>query len=170
MKKHRLPILFFSIALCLAFFCLSFRMVRVSDDTMAPTFRYGQRVLVKTWGAPKRGDVVLFDTKGIRHPQIPNAGVRLIFMKRVIGLPGDRVIINKDQILVNDEPAGHPSSNTTATSPNSRAMYRDIQDLPHRDITVPEGQCYVVGDNLETSLDSRVFGVVPLDNIRGVIR
>ena len=108
---------------------------------------YGLRIpgtdwIVVDWAVPLRGDVViLYD---------PVTGRRLV--KRVLGLPGDRVEIRAGKLCVNGEPLADASSPPT----EMKGAW-----------TVPAGQFFVLGDNRAHSHDSRSFGPVELRRILG---
>lgn len=82
------------------------------------------------------------------------------YIKRVIGVSGDHVVITKDgNVYVNDELLNEPYLNDGTTSLNGC----------YTDVTVPEGYIYVMGDNRLHSMDSRVLGCIPLDKIDGYV-
>jgi signal peptidase I len=135
------------LALLIAAFFL--RMPQVSGLSMEPHIRSGEYVLINTFAyrfaAPRRGEIVAFrHNRALRQPQDDTSAV---FIKRVVGLPGDRIRIERGQVYVNgvklDEPyVRHPDGRTFGT------------------ITVPAGSVYVLGDNRADSEDSRFFGSV----------
>ena len=106
------------------------------------------------WGTPTRGDVVVFTP--------PEPGDQKPYIKRVIGLPGDRVQITADnQVLVNgialDEPyIGDYSNDCT-----------NVSNFPYCDVVVEEGHFFMMGDHRNNSQDSRFFSVVPEEQIIG---
>ena len=93
-----------------------------------------------------------------RYPKDP----RQFFIKRIIGLPGERVRINNGRVtIVNARyPKGFLVEEQYLFPPN-RATY------PEMDIVVPERQFFVLGDNRDFSSDSRVWGLLPQKNIVG---
>lgn len=99
---------------------------------------------------PERGDIVVFD------PPVRNADKP--YIKRVIGLPGDRITFRNDTVLVNGEPLAEPyiEDGITSCDGNDRC-----------NATVGEGEVFVLGDNREHSEDSRAFGPVDVDAIVG---
>ncbi len=133
-------------ALLAAFFV---RFPQVSGRSMAPQIDSGERVVIDTlayrFGAPQRGDIIAF-----RHDGNPPE----IFIKRVIGLPGDRIRIRQGIVYVNGQRLFEPY-----------VRYRDDRSLPS--ITVPPGMLYVLGDNRVVSEDSRMFGPVPERDVIG---
>ena len=105
---------------------------------------------------PNRGDVIIFNEPAGAEPGAP-AGKQLI--KRVIGLPGDRVVIENTKLTVYNQ------ENPDGFNPDQTLPYGDkiIFEKPSSvDVTVGDGQVFVAGDNRDNSLDSRLFG--PIDN------
>ena len=100
---------------------------------------------------PQRGDIVVFDP--------PISGNSKPYIKRIIGLPGERVTIHDGAVYINDERLDEPYLDGVSTSwPNGN---------PDREIVVPEGYLFVLGDNRNNSTDSRSFGPVDADSIIG---
>lgn len=128
---------------------------------------------------PKRGDVIVF--------KLPS-DTRIDYIKRLIGLPGDRIQVKKGRLYINDkmverEPVGMERVESPEGGHESIMQY--IETLPggvmHKiyeesdsealdntdEVTVPEGHFFMMGDNRDNSQDSRVIGVVPEDNLVG---
>lgn len=107
---------------------------------------------------PHRGDIIIFNTY-----EIGNEKKQLI--KRVIGLPGERVTIKDGTVTVfnKQNPAGFEPDSTMSygkvivTTPNEKEI----------DVTIPEKTVFVLGDNRANSLDSRGLGPVPAKDIVG---
>ncbi len=101
----------------------------------------------------KRGDVVVF-----KFPQEPDRD----FIKRIIGLPGERIRIENKTVYINDEPLDEPYvvffEPPGASEPGLFTSRRD--DMP--ELPIPEDHYFVMGDNRDNSHDSRFWG--PLDN------
>lgn len=116
---------------------------------MAPHIASGEIVLINTMAyrvrTPARGDIIAF------HHDSPTPET---FIKRVIGLPGDRIEIRRGIVLVN----GSPLSEPYVQFPDTRTFAA---------VTVPPGSLYVLGDNRADSEDSRVFGFVPQNLVMG---
>jgi signal peptidase I len=125
------------------------RTSQVSGLSMAPHISSGEYVLVNTFAykfaGPKRGDIVAF-----RHDD----GARAVYIKRVIGLPGDRIRVD----------GGVVSINGTAL-PEPYVRFPDRRSFAQ--VLVPAGDVYVLGDNRAGSEDSRLFGPVPDDKLIG---
>lgn len=126
----------------------------VSGASMHPTFENGDYLIVDQLSyrleKPTRGDVVIF-----RYPDNPSK----FFIKRVVGLPNETVIISGGQVTIvnEDYPAG-------TTLPES---YLTERTTGITDVTLNEHSYYVLGDNRDESLDSRIFGPLPENLIVG---
>jgi len=123
----------------------------VKGNSMEPCLHDGDRLVVDrvayNLAEVGRGDVVV-----LRYPKDPT----LEFVKRIVGLPGDRVAMQHGTLLVNGEPS------------DSYGAIADRQDLP--EFVVPEGRFFVLGDNRPISCDSREFGLVPQELLKGRVR
>ncbi len=129
------------------------RTILVGDHVFLNKLLYGPHIPFSDWKLPairrvKRQDIVAF-----RYPRDP----ALVYVKRVIGLPGDRLEILRSQIYVNGRRLDEPY--VTHTNPGLRENYGPI--------TVASGQFFVMGDNRDNSHDSRFWGAVPEHNIVG---
>jgi len=126
----------------------------VSGESMDPTFKNGQYLIVDElsyrFSEPERGDVIIF-----RYPRNPKE----YFIKRIIGLPGDTVRIANNTISVTS-PDG-----TTQTLDEPYVVNQG--DGPNGTYTVSEDSYFVMGDNRPESSDSRMWGMLPRDNIIG---
>lgn len=165
---------------------------RIPSSSMMPTLLIGDFILVNKYnygvrlpvintkvievGQPERGDVMVF-----RYPQDPS----LDYIKRVVGLPGDKVgyydkvlYINGEAIEQNDlglyEGLGQGTSMTNALLKREQlpSQQHDILMMPERpsiegEVIVPAGHYFMMGDNRDNSNDSRYWGTVPEENIVG---
>jgi signal peptidase I len=171
--------------------------LQIGDALLASKFAYGYstaslpiqinlpesgRVFGET---PKRGDVVVFRWPGDRSQA---------WVKRVVGLPGDRIQVRQGQLFINDHAAslradgiGEAEDDNGGTEP----AYRYVETLPGgvahaifklrdngrldntAEVTVPPDHLFVMGDNRDNSADSRVpvreggVGMLPMDNLVG---
>jgi signal peptidase I len=122
---------------------------KVYGQSMDPSFHNGQYLLVNKASyhlhSPRRGDVIVF-----QYPLNPSE----LYIKRIIGLPGERVEIRNNQVYIDDELLEEPEY---------------IPSTPNRGspITVPPDEYFVLGDNRNHSADSRAGWTVPRDNIIG---
>jgi signal peptidase I len=143
---------------------------RIPSESMVPTLAVGQRVLVDRvgshFGDPGRGDVMVFKPPkgadegacGISHPEdspCPHHTAERSdtnFIKRVVGLPGDRLSVKRGRVYINGklqkEPFIRPDPGCS------------ICNEP-RPIVIPKGEYYMMGDNRGESADSREWGPVP---------
>ena len=135
------------LALLLAAFFV--RFPQVSGLSMEPHIRSGEYVIINTFayrlGAPHRGEIVAF-----RH----DSDARAVFIKRVVGLPGERIRIERGRVYVDGRTLDEPYVAMT-----------DDRSFP--EVTVPPASVYVLGDNRANSEDSRVFGPVADDRLIG---
>ena len=147
------------LVILLVSFALVFGFVRpfvmeafwIPSGSMIPTLKIGDRVLVNKFiyrfTEPRRGDIIVFES-------VDNSNEDLI--KRVVGLPGDKIAVRGGKLFVNGEPQKEPYTN---------------KKLPDRSFfaqtTVPKNHVFVMGDNRGNSADSRVFGPLPEKNIEG---
>jgi signal peptidase I len=136
-------------ALVLVAYSLFFNLSVVRGSSMAPGIQDGDRILVEPWsyllGPVERGDVVV-----LRYPLDPEVD----YIKRVIGLPGDQVALRSGSVWVNGVVLAEPY--VESFDPSS--------DLS---IEVAPGHYFVLGDNRPRSSDSREFGCVPEEYVRG---
>ena len=158
---------------------------RLPSGSMAPTLLVGDQVFISKWKSPvRRGDVIVF-----KYPLDPT----LDYVKRVVAIGGDTIQFDGDQLTVNGVPALRERS--TAGCPHEPTLdpavdlaeagacelWRETLDgrsyevieVPGRPapvgqaFTVSPGTVFVVGDNRDNSSDSRVWGPVPLDHVKG---
>ena len=131
------------------------RAVHIQGDAMAPTLRAGQIVSFDTQAyahhAPQHGDVVLF-----RPPSDPSR----LFVKRIIAIPGDRLLITNGSVSINGQVITEPYLLEPWVTANSWPTSGQA-------VTVPDNQYFVLGDNRNHSADSRAFGFVDLELIEG---
>ena len=122
--------------------------IRVDGMSMEPTLHSGEFVIVNRLayrlGQPKIGDVIVF------HPP---TDPEQEYIKRVIGLPGDEVVISNKLVKVNGRLLVEPY---IAAPPSYDSSW-----------TVPQGSLFVLGDNRNNSSDSHAWGPVPLENVVG---
>ncbi|AAZ24810.1 signal peptidase I [Colwellia psychrerythraea] len=163
----------------------------VPTGSMKPTIQEGDRIIVNKIAydvrlpftdvsllsitTPKRGEIVVFESKA--------AELRLV--KRVIGLPGDVVEMNNEVIKVNGKPLSYKIVDKLINKTNSQNITTSIEKIGNVEhhininntasnrlsnflpVTVPSGHYLVLGDNRRHSADSRVYGFVPHQELRG---
>ncbi len=177
---------------------------RIPSESMLPTLLKGDFILVNKFayglrlpvlntklignGQPARGDVVVF-----RYPLEPT----IAYIKRVVGLPGDRLEYRGNQLFVNGQPAPLTPLAGNAAEPGYRQFDERLDQVEHRiqvlvngrwglagfwaglqprrepdgmvawEYQVPAGHYFVMGDNRDNSSDSRVWGPLPEENLIG---
>jgi signal peptidase I len=132
----------------------------VNKFVFGPSASAWERVLLPM-GTIRRGDVIVF-----KYPEEPDRD----FIKRVIGLPGETVELRAKKIHINgvplDEPYVHfiepPASDTNI----SEVTLVDVRER-YGPITVPANQYFVMGDNRDNSQDSRYWGFLQRDYVKG---
>lgn len=128
----------------------------VRGASMEPTFHSNEYLIVNEIGyrfeLPKRGDVVVFKN--------PN-NKKQYFIKRIIGLPGERVVIKDNKVIV------YNNDNKDGFELNER--YLSTGEVTDRgiDVILGDDKFFVLGDNRDNSMDSRMFGSVDRDLIIG---
>jgi signal peptidase I len=160
------------IALLLALVIRTFlvQAFKIPSGSMLPTLEVGDHILVNKFtygirlpllgtrllelGTPRRGDVVIFV-----YPVDPTKD----FIKRVVGVAGDVVHIRNKRVYVNDEVWDDPHAYFADGGTNVGGMPRDT----YGPVTVPAGQLFVMGDNRDRSYDSRFWGFVDRDDVKG---
>ncbi len=177
-----------------------FEPFQIPSGSMKPTLEVGDFILVNKFaygirlpvidtkiievGDPQRGDVMVF-----RYPSDPSVN----YIKRVVGLPGDKVRYTSDKrLLVNDQPVAEQLLGEVPGTLGSAVLYREklgeVEHLirkemrryriePNREWTVPAGHYFMMGDTRDNSNDSRywndpkiapeLLGMVPDRNIVG---
>ena len=176
------------IAIILAFFIRVFvvQAFKIPSGSMIPTLLIGDHILVSKmaygfqwptdckfhvsfppvtcysssilweFGTPQRGDIIVF-----RYPEDEEKD----FIKRIIGLPGDTIYAKNKVVYINGKPL-RDESYTQRIDPgiiDGRINPRDN----FGPITVPQESYFVMGDNRDQSLDSRFWGFVKMDKIKG---
>jgi signal peptidase I len=122
---------------------------RFSDRVLANRFLYH-------FETPERGDIVVFETPEEAELQCRERGT---FVKRIIGLPGDRVVVDRQGFVTLN---GAPLDESGYVAPERRGGREDS-------LTVPEDSYYVLGDNRRSSCDSRFWGALDEDRIIGKV-
>lgn len=204
-------------ALLVAFFIRSFviEAFKIPSGSMIPTLMIGDHIFVNkfiyglripftkkkivTFGTPERGEAVVF-----MYPMDESKD----FIKRVVGLPGDRILVQGDDLYVNGQPterqaiqvqpedgsetrllkvipdavAAQAGSREIPASPGWQEYGYSVETLgkvhhlvqydnrpsyARTEFDVPPGHLFVMGDNRDNSSDSRDWGFVPMENVKG---
>ena len=177
---------------------------RIPSESMVPTLLKGDFILVNKYtyglrlpvlntkmvsnGQPQRGDVVVF-----RYPPDPSVA----YIKRVVGLPGDRLAYRGKQLLINGQPMPRTPLSNDPAAPGYQLFTEQLGEIQHRiqtladgrlsligfwpglqphrepdgtvgwEYQVPAGHYFMMGDNRDNSSDSRVWGPLPEENLIG---
>jgi signal peptidase I len=140
----------------------------IGDHLLVNKFLYGSTIpftqkTVLPLRQPKQGDVIVFEfPEDTKNPALTFWQKR-DFIKRVIGVPGDRVKMVDQVVYVNDKPYKIPQE-IHKGSPGYGPP--ELFNFPER--TVPPGNYFCMGDNRDRSHDSRFWGFVPRENIKGL--
>lgn len=160
-------------ALILAWGLISFvfQSYQVDGPSMQTTLHNSDHLVVwkvpRTWAritghayVPKRGDIIVFNEPGLADY---GQGSNKQLIKRVVGLPGDRVVVKNGNITI------YNKANPNGFDPDKTLSYGKVIPTTsgNIDITLGSNQIFVCGDNRPDSLDSRVFGPVDVNNIVG---
>lgn len=155
-----LQVLVFAVSIFLFVYLLLVQPHKIKGNSMDPNFRDGEFLLTDKvtyrFGEPKRGDVIVFEAPPYNDDQKDE------FIKRIIGLPGDTVRVEGTKVSVNGRQLNEEEylDQTVITSPGTFA-------LEGREVVVPQGQYFVMGDNRPHSFDSRSFGFIEKGKITG---
>ena len=163
----------------------------VKQPSMYPTLQENQRLWLNRWNRttkkmPERGDIVTFEapsktvlsideiekSRVARYENGPTSVLgkfsfyvlengKMSYIKRVIGLPGDHVVIKDGKVYVNNKEFNEPYLQPGVITDNGRGYCTDI--------VVPENSAFVMGDNRSQSTDSRCFGCIPLEKIESKV-
>ncbi|MFD1067597.1 signal peptidase I [Oceanobacillus locisalsi] len=132
-----------------------FAPIVVEGPSMLPTLHDRDQMIVNkinyTIGEPDRFDIVVF------HAPEQND-----FIKRVVGLPGEHVAVRDDVLYIDGEPVEQPFLSDQVFTNDF-----ELEDLEEGHEVVPEDSVFVLGDNRSNSTDSRIIGVVPMDEVVG---
>lgn len=145
---------------------------KIPSESMVPTLQVGDHLFVLKfyyglpipftnkkileWHSPQRDDIIVFKYPG---------DMKRDFIKRVIGLPGERLLISHKQIYINDQPLLEPYKIHTDFYP-SLDGYSD-RDNWKAPLLISGRRYFVMGDNRDSSLDSRFWGTLPQELIKG---
>ena len=146
--KEILNTVIVSLAIFLVFYVFLIQPHRVKGESMMPNLKDGELILTEKvsyrFSEPRRGDIIVF--------KAPRAN-DVDYIKRIIGLPGDNIIISSGSIYVN----GRALKEKYETQSTGSSV----------DLTIPPNEYFVLGDNRGASSDSRTFGPIRRSVIEG---
>ncbi|WP_271000159.1 type I signal peptidase SipX [Listeria seeligeri] len=144
--------------------------VTVNGKSMDPTLHDGEHLFINKVSNPERFDIIVFPA-----PDEENAE----YIKRVIGLPGDKVEYKQDQLYINGKAYDEPYLDSEKADLKSGYLTTDPNGNPdftmaeikgsNGSLTVPEGELFVLGDNRQVSKDSRYIGFISQDTVLGKV-
>ena len=172
------------IAFLLAMFIRTFivQAFKIPSGSMETTLLIGDHILVTkySYGIHIPNEILLIGTQLFRDivlfQEVPERGDIIVFkfprdekrdfIKRVIGLPGEILEVRRQKVFNNGKPFDDPYARHTKPPPDEPFFPRD----DFGPVRVPEGHVFVMGDNRENSEDSRFWGFLDINKIRGKAR
>jgi signal peptidase I len=146
----------FSVLIAVVLIVFIYQPVKVEGTSMTPTLQNDERIFINKFtyrfglASIARGDTVVF-----WYPQDPTKS----YIKRVIGVPGDRIRVDGGQVYVN---GGLLDEDYVPPINRDSVSWKDGEEQ-----IVPKDKYFVLGDHRNSSSDSRTWGYVPRDNIYG---
>ncbi|MGC6769851.1 signal peptidase I [Enterococcus sp. LJL51] len=140
-----------------------FNPVEVIGTSMEPNYHESDRLWQMTFIEPERFDIATFPS-----PRTGN-----LIVKRIVGLPGDTIRYEDDQLYINEKAYDEAyldefKAQLDGNQPLTNDFTLETLDAT-QSATVPEGKYFVLGDNRQIADDSRYFGFVDKDDIQGVV-
>ncbi len=164
------------VAVILALFVRTwvFQAFKIPTGSMEPNLLVGDHLIVnKLIFAPtvtgleravlpdrsiRRGDIIVF-----KYPKDPERD----FVKRVIGLPGDKLELHRKKVYINGQALDEPYAHFLEPPSTSGPPHADDVREEYGPVTVPSGQYFMMGDNRDNSEDSRYWGFMPASYVKG---
>ena len=127
------------------------------SENMSPTLKTGDLIATDTRDymqgiIPERKDIITF-----QYPKDPST----IYVKRVIGLPGEKILIKNGVVNINNKPVTEPYVPLSCKNKDYSQEMRAVE--------IPNDHVFVLGDNRDNSNDSRFWGTLPIENITGKV-
>lgn len=150
-------VIFLTVLIVLASRHFLFEPVAVHGESMMPTFEDDDKVMLMKIYTIENFDMIVF-----------TAPTGVNFIKRVVGVPGDRIYMKDDQLYVNDKAVDEPYLEKNLVMAEQQGFEKLTEDF--EEFTVPAESYYVLGDNRLNSMDSRVLGFISEDAIMGEVK
>lgn len=151
-----LEVVVFAIAIFLFIYLLVLQPHKIKGDSMQPNFPDGEFLLTDKlsyrFGQPKRGDIIVFEAPVAQGEE---------YIKRIIGLPGEKVSIKEGNVYINGKRLEESYLRSTVYTQGGTFL------ADNQDYTVKAGEFFVMGDNRIASSDSRSWGAVRKEKITG---
>lgn len=123
-----------------------FDIAYVSGNSMEPVFYEGDILLLRKWGMPKKGDIVVAYIEELDYA----------IVKRILASGGDQITATNEGLFLNDEKVAEP--------------VKEIQEeRKKQEFILPPDQYFLIGENQEVSLDSRIFGCIGKSAVCGTV-
>jgi signal peptidase I len=139
----------------------------IPSGSMEPTLQINDRLIIEKLSyylhRPERGDIVVFNPTQTLRAQ----GFKDAFIKRVVGLPGDRVAIQQGHVYVNGQRLVEPYVEKGATTSVETCALEGVSAFLAQPVTIPKGSILVLGDNRNNSYDGRCWGLVADSDVVG---
>ncbi|RJQ26872.1 signal peptidase I [Candidatus Parcubacteria bacterium] len=145
-------------AIFVVMYAFIFRLHQVDGQSMYPTLHNKDLMITNVielkFNSLKRGDIIVFEAPP------PNADKD--YIKRIIGLPGEKIMVRDGDVYINNNKLDESSYLPSDYKTYGERFLRDGQDY-----VIPEGSYFAIGDNRTMSSDSRDFGPIRLDKVIG---
>ena len=142
------------LAIAAGFHTLVAEVRYIPSESMTPMLQVGDRIIVEKLSyrlrLPQRGDIVVFSAT----PELRSQNLKDDLVKRVIGLPGDTLVIDSGKLFLNGKRITEP-------------YLQESPNYNYGPATVPQNQYFVLGDNRNHSYDSHLWGFLPKQNLIG---
>jgi len=179
MKRFLIVLVLLVVIVAAALKLFIYELPRVAGNDMAPALQPGDLLLANRLSTkPERGQIVLME-----HPEIKTR----VLLRRVVGLPGERVVVHAEVPAIDGKPAKRKTVSKVRLTDMGRELpmrlveeslagvtYRVLKDPARRSVDpkpvlLGPDQYFVLSDNRNHGTDSRTFGPVPADRIRAVV-
>lgn len=139
----------------------------IPSESMVPTLQVNDKLIIDKlsyhFDNPHRGDVIVFSpTDTLEKENFHDA-----FIKRVIGLPGDKVELKDGRVYINNQPLNEAKYLAKGQLTATNVCTSGNQAYLSKAVTIPPQSYLMLGDNRQNSYDSRCWGLVPRDHIIG---